>query len=631
LSLALTGCAVSPTAAPTSERGLSIRGNVHGGQQPITGAHVYLFAANTTGYGQPSVSTLSPTAPGAATDSIGTYVTTDANGAFTITGDYTCITGTQLYLYSLGGNPGAGNNSAAGLLAILGQCPSSGSLTTTVPFVLINEVSTIAAAYSFAGFATDATHVSSSGTLLAQTGIANAFANAANLADVSTGAALTTTAAGNGTVPQAEINTLANILGACINTTGTITGPTNPTTCYTLFSNALSSGTTGNPPTDTATAAINIAHHPGSNISALYAIPAPVAPFAPTLSRQPKDFSMFLIFTGGGLATPLSIAIDQVGNAWVTDATRGVIKLSSSGAILSGAYGYPAGGGLGPGGIAIDLSGNAWIPVYYSGSVIKLSNSGSFLSGASGFPVGGITYPSAIGVDVSGNAWTLDTQRANVVKLSNSGAVLSGGYGYIGGAPIAIGFDGSGNLLIANYRGGSVTKLSSSGTILSGTNGYTGGGLAVEDALAIDGEGNAWVTSKLSGTSLPGGVTKLSNSGAILIAADGVNGTGGLYQPNGIAIDGAGSAWITNESPSTGIIQLSSSGALLSTLNGYTSSGLSSPEGIAIDGSGNVWVADEQGSVAEIIGAATPVITPIVAGLPLTPTTDGTSKLGTRP
>jgi hypothetical protein len=85
-----------------------------------------------------------------------------------------------------------------------------------VPVIWVNEVSTIAAAYAMAGFATDTTHVFSSGNSLARTGIENAFANAANLAGIFSGAALATTPAGNGTVPQSTINTLADILGACI-------------------------------------------------------------------------------------------------------------------------------------------------------------------------------------------------------------------------------------------------------------------------------------------------------------------------------------------------------------------------------------------------------------------------------
>ena len=132
----------------------------------------------------------------------------------------------------------------------------------------MNEVSTVAAAYAMAGFATDATHVGSSGTALALTGIANAFANAANLETLGTGVALATTPAGNGTVPQAEINTLGNILAACVNSTGG-DGPPSLRRATTLFTNALSSGTTGTLPTDTATAAINIAHNPGVNVASV--------------------------------------------------------------------------------------------------------------------------------------------------------------------------------------------------------------------------------------------------------------------------------------------------------------------------------------------------------------------------
>ncbi len=195
LSLALTGCTIATTSSPDAASGAAIKGIVHGGQQPIVGAHVYLFAANSTGYGGAGIAASSSNASisllnGASTgfsDSIGAYVPTGAGGSFTVTGDYTCTPNSQVYLYALGGDPGSGTNSAAGLMAILGNCPATGTFAATTPLVVVNEVSTIAAAYAFAGFATDATHVSSSGTALAQIGIANAFANSANLYNLSGG------------------------------------------------------------------------------------------------------------------------------------------------------------------------------------------------------------------------------------------------------------------------------------------------------------------------------------------------------------------------------------------------------------------------------------------------------------
>ena len=134
----LSGCSLSVTSAPTANAGVAISGKVMGGQQVIAGAHIYLFAADTTGYGgqgiaasssNASVSLLTSSGPGTTLDTSGGptngdyYVTSDTNGLFSITGDYSCTSGQQVYLYALGGNPGSGANSAAGLLEVLGNRP----------------------------------------------------------------------------------------------------------------------------------------------------------------------------------------------------------------------------------------------------------------------------------------------------------------------------------------------------------------------------------------------------------------------------------------------------------------------------------------------------------------------------
>src|SRR5579864_4090637 len=102
LPLVLTGCAIGPAGAPTADTGLAIQGMVRGGQQAIVGAHVYLMAANTTGNAGPGIAASSSNASAsllvAATtghsDSVGAYVLTDANGNFSITGDYSCTPST---------------------------------------------------------------------------------------------------------------------------------------------------------------------------------------------------------------------------------------------------------------------------------------------------------------------------------------------------------------------------------------------------------------------------------------------------------------------------------------------------------------------------------------------------------
>ena len=632
--LALTGCTLSNTTSPTAEPGLSIQGNVHGGQQPIVGARVYLLAANNTGYGgngiAPSTANASISLLNAATtaqsDTIGAYVLTAADGSFSITSDYTCTPGQQVYLYALGGNPGAGTNSAAGLMNVVGACPAAGTFSSS-SFYWINEVTTVAAAYALAGFTSDATHVSSSGTALAHTAIATAFANAINLVNPSNGQALAITPAGNGTVPQSEINTLANILAACVNSTGTVTGPTNPSSCYTLFNNAESGGSSGIMPSDTATAAINIAHNPTANMANLYGLVPATAAFQPTLATKPKDWTVRLIFGGGGLNIPSEIAIDGSGNAWIIcRETNSVAEFSALGAVVSGPNGYSFGGLYAATALALDQFGNAWVEG--NGSIFKFSSTGTLLSGTNGYPVAnvGLNGDSGMAIDGSGNVWIAIFTNSGIIKLSNSGVVLASINYPAGGlnGPDGIAIDGSGNVWTSNFESG-ISEFTSAGAPITNSNGYIGSGLNVPQAIALDGSGDVWVASEYDD------VSEFTNAGVPLTGTNGLYG-GGLNYPSSVAIDGSGNAWFLNGNNSVTEFSsvrtaLSGSGYALAPQTIGAGGG-----GVAVDGSGNLWaVTGNTTNVTEIIGVATPVITPIAAGLPPTPTASGSSYLGTRP
>jgi hypothetical protein len=653
LATALTGCALTATAPSTPVTAPAIKGSVFGGQQPVVGAHVYVLAANTTGYNttgatNPSVSLLQASS-GTTKDSNGNYyVTTGTFGSFSITNEYSCTPGNgstpgqQVYLYAVGGTSdpyGSGAiNNAIGLMAVLGDCPASGNFAAATPIVQMNEVTTVAAAYAMAGFAYDATHVSSSGSNLAKVGVRNAFANASNLASLSTGLAYTTTPAangGNGAVPQTTINTLANILAACINTNGAITAPVtsgpdpiSASPCYTLLYDAQSGGSFGTVPTDTATAAINIAHNPGSNVSTLFALPSATAPFIPVLSNQPNDFTIGINYTGGTLVSPRGIAIDATGDVWITNASGGtnnIVKLSSTGAVLSGTTGFTGSNTVYlPIDVAIDASGNAWVANYAGSSVSELSSTGQLLGGGP-YTGGGIVSPWSIAIDGPGNVWVASSgSPAVITKLSSAGAVLSGTTGYTGGGlsgSLVIAIDGSANAWIGDgSSANNVVKLSSSGSVLSGANGYVLSTLP--RGIAMDGLGNAWVPSN--------SLFEVSNSGSLTSSSNGYT-SGGIKAPYyGVAIDGLGDVWVANTNNS--VSQFGNTGSAISPTTGYTGGQQGFGWGIAIDGSGDTWVANfTGGSITELIGAATPVITPICAGLPSVPTSNGTSSLGTRP
>ena len=645
-ALILSGCSANfggvsndPTATA-----MHIKGVVHGGQQPLNSAHIYMYAASTAAYGGSGIAasssnastSLLTAATGNAADGNGNfYVTTDVFGNFDIHGAFSCTPNTQVYLYSTGGDPQvngvgtpSGGNSAATLMAVVGNCASTtpSAAFPNATFVAMNEITTVATAYALAGFASDPLHIGApsavTGHALSATGLANAFNTALTLVNQTSGLPNPTLPLNSkAVVPVTTINTLADILAACVNSSGP-----GSTGCATLFTNT----TYGTPTTDTATAAINIAQNPGANVAALIGLATSTSPFQPFISSA-NDLALTVNYTGGGINVPVWVAIDAEGNAWVANGSgSSVTEISSAGAFLSGTGGFTDGNSLfSPEGVAIDAAGNAWVANTGLSKVVKLSNTGGLLSTFTG---GGLNEPEGIAVDGQGNVWAANfdggAHGEAVTEISSAGGFLSGANGYTGGGlntPNAIAIDGAGNAWATNLVGTNVTEISKAGVFLSGTGGFTGGGLNAPDAVAIDSAGNAWVTNSRGSFS----VTKFSNAGAILSGANGYIG-GGLNLPQGIAIDGAGNAWVANGGGKT-VIKISSAGAFLSGPNGYAGAGLTNPFAIAIDGSGNAWVGNFRGAVTEMIGVGTPVITPLVAGLPVVPTPDGTSNLGTRP
>jgi streptogramin lyase len=99
---------------------------------------------------------------------------------------------------------------------------------------------------------------------------------------------------------------------------------------------------------------------------------------------------------------------------------------------------------------------------------------------------------------------------------------------------------------------------------------------------------------------------------------------GGLGGSSGIAIDGVGKVWVSNNGTNT-LSGLSNNGTLLSGSTGYLVTGLNNPISLAIDGSGNVWVTNAgNNSLTEVVGAAAPVVSPLSAAVE-------NGKIGSRP
>jgi hypothetical protein len=267
----LVGCgAASRTTATAVPAGIA--GAVHGGQQPVAGATIQLYAVGSGGSGSP------------ATALIATKVLTDNGGGFNITGDYTCPSASSLvYIVATGGQPAANvANPQLALMAALGAC---GSLTATTD-IQINELTTVAAVYQFAPFMTSYAAIGSS-TSDAPV-LLNAFSLASQLVNTSTGTMPGLNVPAAITVPVAQVDTIANLLASCINSPGGRSG--DGSICGNFFLWATPAG--GTAPSDAIGALLNLANNPAINTGMLYSLISANAPFQPTDSTQPADFSI---------------------------------------------------------------------------------------------------------------------------------------------------------------------------------------------------------------------------------------------------------------------------------------------------------------------------------------------------
>jgi hypothetical protein len=421
----LAGCGVGLKSVATTVQGTALHGKVYGGQNPVGHAVIQLYAVKMSGYAKPAMPLITPGS-----------VTTHSDGTFDITGDYMCpTTDTLVYLTATGGNAGyVTDNANLTLMTALGTC---GNLLVT-PFVEVNEITTVGSVWALAPFMSGPANVGAMPA--AAQGIANAFADVHVLVDTSDGTTPGPALPTGATITANEINTLADILAACVNSAGGVAG--DGSGCGMLFGAANPGGTSLTAPTDVVTAAVNMAQNPGLHVSTLYGLVVPESPFQPT-EAQPNDFTLAVNFTAGAMNSPSALAADAAGNIWITNAgSNTVTELSHSGSVLSGT-GFTASLNQ-PSAIAFDLNGVAWITNKGNNSVSRMNDGAPVGSPLNG---GGLNLPSSIAFDYFGNAWIANTGTTagtgSVSEFSSAGTAVSTD-GYTGSGisnPIGIGVD----------------------------------------------------------------------------------------------------------------------------------------------------------------------------------------------
>ena len=163
------------------------------------------------------------------------------------------------------------------------------------------------------------------------------------------------------------------------------------------------------------------------------------------------------------------------------------------------------------------------------------------------------------------------------------------------------------NPFVINSGGTVSSDYNSGGNASAAT---SGGGIGA----AVDSNGYVW-SINTNGSS----VSKFTDAGALSVSYSGASMSGATA----LAIDGKGVVWIANGG---GTISVLTNAGAADASPAITSEGkFSTPSGIAIDTAGSVWVTNSgNGTVVEVIGAAAPVVAPVVSGVT-------NSTLGARP
>jgi len=645
-AIPLTGCGMNPggdgsTSTPVgSTMSKGIQGNVHGGNQPVTGSTVTIYVAgvNTPGTSSGYGSGATPIAT----------TTTDSNGNFSFSSvPYTCPTpAQQAYIVSYGGNPGLSgtvDNTNLAMMTALGTCPAGSTLASATPFIYINELTTVAAVWALQQFMgapslitigapqigapnTAYSNGLSGGNALtvqsAVIGMNNAFTTAQIMVNIGTGTSPNTSYPY--AVPEVnKMDLIADILSYCVNS-----DPTATAYCSNLMTAATPSGKTL--AADAIQAAWYIAQNPTNNLSTLYTYlpgtpPFPVgttgslgitAPGSSTYKTAFNDATIAMAYAptisgNAVLGESYGVAIDAYGNAWFSNTG---VTLENNGTNCCSP------GGTIPASVSeIAANGGALVaPI----SSVTLSSTGGAAGQFTTLPsslTATITSPYGIAIDLNNNVWVPNintiSSSSNVsgyvaVIGGSSGTNVAGGAsksGYL--APYrtsAVAIDGGDNVYMLGYTtassgspvaGRSLSKMSAiGGTGFTYYGSPSAPGTAPEETtnqavyeIAID--NNANVTGGIVWTPYPSACTSTLSTTATdfgLIGQYGASNAAALSNSEIVSNLSGASLSTTGTNTSCG----ASNDAYLY-IGQLLSSNMTNTWGAAVDKNNGVWISDQ--------------------------------------
>jgi len=289
---------------------------------------------------------------------------------------------------------------------------------------------------------------------------------------------------------------------------------------------------------------------------------------------------------GNGVDRGLGIAVDGAGSAYVTGDTNStdfattvgafdtthngvedafVTKLNAAGSALAYSTYLGGSGGVDQGhGIAVDGAGSAYV-TGFSGSANFPTTAGAFDMSANGLEDPFVTKLNAAGSALAYSTYLGGSSRdeGEAIAVDGAGSAYLTGYTRSTNFPTTAGaFDTS----IDGFEVAFVTKLNAAGSALAYSTYLGGVGLrGTGYGIAVDGAGSAYVTGVTDSSTFPttpgafdtsynnnydAVVTKLNAAGSALAYSTYLGGQG-TDLGYGIAVDGAGSAYVTGETGGT--------------------------------------------------------------------------------
>jgi sugar lactone lactonase YvrE len=384
---------------------------------------------------------------------------------------------------------------------------------------------------------------------------------------------------------------------------------------------------------------------------------------APTITTQPTPVALTstggtVVFTAGSSASDASYQWLKNGVP-ITGASTATLTLTNVQGRDGGLYSVVA---TSAGGRAVSTPAALTFPSGYTFTTLAGQASVGSADGTGG--AAQFWRPQGVATDNAGNVYVADMQNHTIRKVTPGGSVstlagVAGSSGNVDGvgsvarfySPYGVAVDSAGNVYVADTQNHTIRKVTPGGSVstlagVAGSSGVTDGmGSAARfynpEGIAVDGAGIVYVADTFNCTIrkiTPGGVVStLAGLAGYRDSVDGAGGTARFAYPEGVAIDNTGNIYVADTVNCT--IRKITPAGVVSTLAGLAHSSasadgtgsaarFSSPQGVSVDSTGNVFVADPGNYTIRKITPAGAVSTLAGVATPSPGGADGTGSAG---